>query len=278
MNNPRFVTIRIRSFEQYLQWVGKTDRSTFILYRGQGGDFPLLPKIARDNRHGTDILEVERDMLREFRHNAGSYVGTLPQTDPDLLALAQHHGLETRVLDWSQNPLAALWFAVEGAPKKKPKKDRITRKRLGKKMTKDWANYLDGVVWRFDVEKESIMRDTNFDPFNTQTTKVFRPNNVTSRIRAQAGWLTVHKYLDEKKKFINFEFQKSYSTLLKKLIIPPDLFEPFRRKLHELGMNRSTLFPDIDHLCQHINWFCGMKLEAKPKTPQAEGIRPNPTQ
>jgi len=86
------------------------------LFRGQSEDWPLKPKIGRGTLKD-DFLAQEQNLLEEFRLRSRPHLVT-PERNPwDLLAIAQHHGMSTRLLDWSQNALAALWFAVKDDPK-----------------------------------------------------------------------------------------------------------------------------------------------------------------
>jgi len=87
-----------------------------MLFRGVPNiDYQLIPSIARDTNKGVggDIEALEQDMLKEFKRLTLPTLQSQPNTDFEWLFLAQHYGLPTRLLDWTSNPMVALFFAVE---------------------------------------------------------------------------------------------------------------------------------------------------------------------
>lgn len=85
------------------------DREEITAYRGHfKSSYELKPGIGRiEDPHG----EKERELFMQFKRSYQSFSTVQPKRDIDLLFLAQHYGLKTRILDWTLNPLVALFFA-----------------------------------------------------------------------------------------------------------------------------------------------------------------------
>jgi hypothetical protein len=213
-----------------------------LLFRGQGGDWPLLPKIARIRlRPGTDLLVTEQRLLNDFKLQAPSLVDLGPESDWEWLSLAQHYGMATRLLDWTSNPLAALWFSVE-KPAETPCPPDLPKP--------------PAVVWVFDSSKEDhVQESSKASPFSGERTRVFRPKHIARRIIAQAGWHTVHKYIHDRKGFVPLERQSRYRGDLTKIVVPAEHFCNIRFGLDQCGVNAASLLTDLSGLCRHIEWL-----------------------
>ena len=232
-------SVTVTDLAQYVRHIECHFKDGPILYRGQREDMPLLPKLAR-LRLTLPLLEAERRMFEEFRRQSIPFLDYEPSTEWDWLALMQHHGLPTRLLDWTLNPLAALWFAVS-----KPAEDSSR-----------------GVVWAFVPSRDDIITPTQgSSPFEGGRTLVFQPSHVTRRIVAQSGCFTVHKYIHAKKHFIRLELNKNYSSLLTKYVIPASCFADLRFCLSNFGVNAVSLFPDLDGLSKRLRWLYALETD-----------------
>ena len=217
--------------------VSAGNSSDFIL-RGQEQDWDLIPKIVRLNLKG-ELKNIENLILEEFERPSMPLSEYPPKDKWELLALAQHHGLPTRLLDWTYSAFVALWFAVnKTAPTVEKGKDY-------------------GVVWLLKTQPKDF-KSKNDSPFSNNDTKIFRPNVISRRISAQSGVFTVHKYIDNNPTLehdvVRFDAHRGFKDRLIKIKIPHAYFPDLRNKLNIAGINASTVFPDIDGLCKHLEW------------------------
>lgn len=228
--------IKIKSLSEFLDKLKTECDMDYIIFRGQKEDWDLLPKIARISCRGTDRLDCEMKMFSTFSRECAAFIDHYPSNNWHLLAIAQHHGLPTRLLDWTKNPLAALWFAT-----KEPAQQ----------------NNRNAVVWAYVPHNDDIIKNMNKanSPFSGQRTKVFEPPHISSRIRAQDGIFTVHKYIAKRKIFLPFNKNRRQINKLKKFEIPANCFSTIRFQLDQCGINAAHLFPDLDGLASKIQWL-----------------------
>ncbi|ULQ51952.1 FRG domain-containing protein [Flavihumibacter fluvii] len=196
----------------------------------------MLPCLARPNYFRPNILQHEKNILSEFKRRA---IPFLPNTfnsnsEWEWLALAQHYKLPTRLLDWTENPLVALFFALEFS----------------------MENEDNRAVWIFSAAKSELADSGNssVNPFLLQRTQVYVPNQVTQRITAQSGWFTVHKYMQDKDKFLAFNKNSSYKSRIYKLTIPNNLRTHILERLDRLGVNSFSIYPDLEGLSAFLGW------------------------
>lgn len=221
----------VESFKEYIEFIadlGDTITQNTCLFRGQLCDKPLIPKIGRLGL--SEIAEFEKAIFDDFGKRYLAYSPRSYQNDLDLLALGQHFGLPTRLLDWSESSLVALWFATEVD------------------IEEDHS-----VVWMFFPDEDDIVSVKDYNPFTVKKTKAFSPNHISERITAQAGWFTCHKLMGDNK-FLRFETLSAYREKLIKILIPKNIFPEVRVKLNTMGVNSCTVYPDLIGLSRHLTW------------------------
>lgn len=222
---------KIQSVSDFLRLVeqakkveeAKNNNADFI-YRGQREDKPLRPRLGRLVPKGRR-KKIERLMFDEFKRTSIALTDLQPESDWDFLAIAQHHNLPTRLLDWTHSALAALWFAVE----KEPAEDS------GKKK-------LDAVVWMLKTRVEDYV-DEGYrgSPFGKGATGIYRPRVITRRIAAQGGLFTVHRMM-KSEGFVALDNNKRFKSRLVKFIVAASSFPHIRKHLDGCGVNAQFCF------------------------------------
>lgn len=205
-----------------------TDLEETYFYRGLSNaeDFKLIPSAGRYGIKDKDNqVQFERFMLEDFKRKASLNILTKPTTTLEWMFLAQHHGLPTRLMDWTYNPLVALHFAIEND------------------YDKDCAIFLS-------YPSKGILADSVSDPFIFQETYHVVPNLDHVRYQNQNGLFTIHPDPNE----------EDLSKVMKKWIIPKTFKSSMRWKLRKLGITKSLLFPGLDSVAYDIKQISFNKM------------------
>jgi hypothetical protein len=207
-----------------------------MMFRGQAKHWPLLPSIARLRRQiaGYSNWRVfQEDLVERFAKYASPLIQPQPRDSEEWLVHAQHHGVPTRLLDWTTNPLKALFWAVEAQRQQRA----------------------DGTVWAFaprywrdDVLRPTVLADDELTPYF--------PKQVNPRTIAQEGCFVAFPLPENKKRIQPMvsggDYAKSISELVK-LNVPASAKRGLRIELRVLGITHRSLFPDLDGVAQSIN-------------------------
>ena len=223
----------INSITDYLSQIlalnkDRGDDEIFI-FRGEiSMGYSLIPSIGRVNNYSKDL---EKQMFLEFKRQYYSYTDLRPKNDMDVLFLAQHYRLKTRLLDWSYNPLVALYFACErevDSQKDEKKNGRIYYCTIKNKI-------FDNQV---SPEMPTVMEDIQ----NVKSDILIVPDYTDIRYRnQQALFMLCSKPNEAIKNDINF------------LEIDEDSKKQIRNDLALLGYNKTFIYPMLESLCKDIN-------------------------
>lgn len=200
-----------------------------FLFRGQAQRGNLLPRIARANP--TENTEsTEKKMLSELRRIGAAYLPQQDAGDWELMVIAQHFAMATRLLDWTSNPLAALWFACSSHEKG------------------------DCHVYVLEADTLLIPEEKQKSPFGVAKTRVFQPRLNNPRIVAQDGWFTAHRYANSNSRFLPLEKIGDIKGHLTELVIPEGSRTQMLKSLDRHGISSRALFPDLEGLCRYVSW------------------------
>lgn len=208
------------------------------LFRGQSdAAWGLLPSLYRikDLRFmGITPEEAytsfEADWICRFFDDGLPYLPSIPRSRSNDRILAQHFGVPTRLLDWSNDPLVATYFAVE---------DRGASTDAAIFMVVPDAYYLPEQVNRLVHQVIGIY-----------------PPSIDARITAQKSIFTYHPYGDPSLPFVPLNERADIGSQITttsglvrrfaKIIIPSGIRHKLRGALASLGYNRRMLFPGLD--------------------------------
>lgn len=213
------------SLDGFQLWVDKVSRKAgTTVFRGQRKGYDLLPSICRSSE-GKSVLENEQKLLMGFKADAPRSMQKRPDNDWDWLAVGQHHGIHTRLLDWSYDPFVALWFALE--------KSRETGSRPE--------------VWVLNFLKEDVIPTENLDstrPFAGSRTKVFESTFDIPRIRAQQGCFVLFKHVKNRSKgFVRLDTNIKLKRRVERIFIQNHACKRILVELEEKGYTRDKMFP-----------------------------------
>ncbi len=224
-------------------------------FRGQArADLPLLPSIARRLMHFCPDRRLwplrERRGLRIFRRKAHVHVadGKALEDDLRVLAMMQHHGAATRLLDFTKSPFVAAFFALESSAgesivyalntptlwSRAPRFDRsLTRHAIDPRVAGHFERYfLDNrypVVWFGE------------------------PSLMDQRLVAQSGLFVLPGVLDEPLDSLLAQYEEPGESLLVKIVLEPSLRASAMRELYRMNITHASLWPDLDGLARSIN-------------------------
>ena len=198
------------------------------IFRGQAFQGNLIPSVARKDKT-KDTTEQEKEVIKQLILMGASMLPPGPQNELELLVIAQHFGLKTRLLDWTSNPLVALWFAC--------------------------ADPAPGDAYVYALCADDLLANDVYDasPFSRSETRVFQPRLNNSRIIAQHGWFTLHKYSSKSRKFVSLETNPSTKKHLTEIRVPAGKRAGVLQSLDLYGISLRTLFPDLEGLCRYLN-------------------------
>lgn len=285
----------IESFDEYLNTIhselGQNGEGKRRLYfRGQSKrateGYALTPSVARYTHLSSLSLpereQKECEVLETFSNHLLTYVQHRPQTAWEELAIAQHHGLPTRFMDWTTNPLVALYFAVRNTSSRSadsavyvlisnPKRyadlkrgQAVQLKPVGDAATESATESEDDAYDDFssdDARPVAVTADTTNTadsaeqsadvgplelptPFKINENIIYDPPHVSPRIRAQDGVLLACWQPMQPLD------EKDYLEI----VIKQAAHEDIRRRLDQYGVFDKQLFPDLDGIAKWLKY------------------------
>lgn len=191
-----------------------------IIFRGHAdAAWELKPSIGRHyNGDWSKVAERERRALAEFKIRAVPFIQQRPQSDIEWLALMQHYGCATRLIDFTTNPLIALFFASDPSHRKSG----------------------ELIVSSYKRSQNSV---TDSELFNQEQSFVYQPPHITERIIGQSGCF-VYCHQPAQKLQTSQATQHRVSNREKPLV---------RKELAALGITYSSIFPGLDGICRDLN-------------------------
>ena len=245
---------RMISEQEYRSDLGR-NRNLFV-YRGQpDADFKLGTSLMRNCKDKRKVLEP--CILRNFTKYAKMEEPSIESSVWMQMIFGQHHGLPTRLLDWSYSPLIALHFSTaENDMDMMPKHDstvwRIDIHELHEILPEKYraeCRRVNNTVFSVDMMQNVCDSLEQYDEdMGTDSMVIIEPPSVDPRIVNQYSFFSViPSGMDDIEKFLDENTNETY-----KYVIDKDLRWQVRDMLDHQNISERIVYPGLDGLSRWL--------------------------
>ncbi len=242
--------LRVSSWDEFNAWNAQRDGWAF---RGEhDASWPLISSLARRLMQMKVPRELWREReeraLRVFRRKAHVYLPDRSVLEDTLrcLAMMQHHGAPTRLLDFTKSPFVAAFFALESALS-----DSAVYA-LNTPLLSSLAPAQDASLTRDAIDPRLAGSFERFFTAGTQPLLWFgEPSEMDRRLVAQSGLLVVPGLLDAPLDTLLATY-RSATPLIEKVVLARSMRADAMHALYRMNITQATLFPDLDGLARSI--------------------------
>lgn len=260
------------SISDYLKWVREChiveapiEKLLFfqdhLYYRGHASiSWNLVPSLFRDSGRQHDehkILQYASNMLWSELSDCILEI--------EKMIKLQHYGLRTRLLDVTYNPLVALYFACQMSNNSNDHKDGVVYCGYQDESPQRISQAIAEYVFNYDAmninekEVDKLCAKYNVNRTHFEHMHFLDPPLNNRRISSQSGAFIISPLLRDKTEapfqyanssYVKKDIEKAFS---KKVIIPANIKTDLLKELDYLGINRATIYTDIQNKLQYIN-------------------------
>ncbi len=255
----------INNLSDFTAFVEKTLTNPDVIawYRGCGKeDYELIPTLYRHPtiKDVNQLLDLEKKIISRFKQRSVPYLNRQLINEWEYLFFMQHYRIPTRLLDWTEHPYIALFFALTSANFSLIKNEYTDNAAV-------WV--LDPISWNRKVLKHISFREgilsqedqqlTGHSPMADISMMMEEPlalygTHNSPRIVAQRGVFCIFGKSLNSMEYI-YEIKDFPQDSLIKLIIPKEHISSLLYSIISIGYTDSVIFPDLDGLANELKRF-----------------------
>ncbi len=235
----------------------------------------LTRALTRKGIHGSWWRRQEERIIRIFRRKAHLLLTRTPSDFFEWLALMQHHGAPTRLLDFTWSPYVATFFALDRATKdaaiwaisasalqkRQQAEDGESAQRLFDRKTPVEERVPDAIhPWNSDRLAEFVLSNKK------RSVIVGEPYHLNRRLIAQSGTFLLPCDSREAVESLIASHGGGLDEI-KKIVLEKGMRDTAIKALYTMNLTHATLFPDLDGLARSMDWELEMNWDADPRGP-----------
>lgn len=255
-----FEEVHVSSIEELIQILNAFSNSHF--FRGQADAAwnleSSLERVLGQTWCADNARKHEDYSIRTFKSKFHLYdrENAEPKTKLAWLSIMQHYGVPTRLLDFTESPYVALYFALEMYDSNKNNSFAVYGIDYTDVMTRS-INHVQSKNPEFKETRQSIFEkqddvfDSYIDVCNYNIAWITEPSQLNSRLDRQSGSFILSANSGNKIQDV-LSSSTYHSSAFKKIIIPGSLYQPVYALLRKMNINGKSLYGDLSGLGREI--------------------------
>jgi hypothetical protein len=256
-----------KSFSEFLNIVleKQSNSQNPVWFRGSGkSNYPLIPSLYRHKKIKSmeKLLELENQLLTRFKQRSIPFHDRNLEDTWNSLFVMQHYGVPTRLLDWTENPFIAFYFAVMYAERNnKGYSDSaavwMLDPVLWNRSSLKHLSFDQGIISTVDEQINAYKPSAKFTAMNSFPVALYGAHN-SSRIVAQRGVFVIFGQKNKPMETLLVEESFPQDSLVK-ITLNKKFLSKMKSEILNNGITESVVFPDLEGLAKEIRRIYGFE-------------------